>query len=86
MKFKAFSFYLKGLNVGRRLGHNPPGESTDLQEAQITHIQLCVVQCVCVCVHVGGTGTLFLWFSRPGIAFQLLSDSHREEAGRGTVL
>lgn len=49
MKFKAFSFYLKGLNVGRRLGHNPPGESTDLQEAQITHIQLCVVQCVCVC-------------------------------------
>lgn len=26
-------------------------------------------------MHVGGTGTQFLWFSRPGIPFQLLSDS-----------
>lgn len=38
-------FYLKGLNVGRRFGHYPPGKSTDLQEAQITDIQVCV--CVC---------------------------------------
>lgn len=32
-RWKKTNFYLKGLNVGRRFGHNPPGESADLQEA-----------------------------------------------------